>query len=458
MNRMKQRKYKPETSPYLTGVFLRYSGASYIAEVQAALRDLKPYWSEIREVEANFEIVSNLIPMALQEGAESWLILYRSDKPQELLILPFPDPAAKYYTRNGKSVKLGGGSDLAVLPLLELIRGDWDKWFADIGYRNLKRNLSPKEPWWPRPLITRFQLVRINTSLDSLLRMPEVRRQPVEQQGIQHALKEASQRIQQQRNEVLAHVLEAEDEDHKQELITKFEEHIIEENNRLFDCLQSTREGKIIIPSIVRSFEEIIDDETKRFLISAETVEKFACEQFLEGFDFSLPGSGLWRAVERELNLSLVWYVRYCYGIVGNDPMIATENPSVRITIQAGSRGVNLNEREKGNSCRLRGITLGGIEYILRSSHDNGVAAKFQPVVGEEWLRFMTEKEGGLITALQRIRRIRNRHAHISAMSQVQYQQLHDLIFSPEEDVSESVLERVLRMKINILEYRRKID
>ena len=58
---------------------------------------------------------------------------------------------------------------------------------------------------------------------------------------------------------------------------------------------------------------------------------------------------------------------------------------------------------------------------------------------------------GGLITALQRIMEIRNRHAHISAMSQVRYQQLHDLIFSPEEDVSESVLEKILRMKINIL-------
>jgi len=349
-------------------------------------------------------------------------------------------------------MNLSRGSGLAVLPLLELIRGDWDKWFADIGYRNLKRNLSPKEPWWPRPLITRFQLVHTNTSLDSSLRMPEVRRQPVEQQGIQHALKEASQRIQQQRNEVLAHVLEAEDEDYKQELITKFEEHIVEENNRLFDRLQSTREGKIVIPPIIRSFEEIIDDETERFLISAKTVEKFACEQFLEGFDFSLPGSGLWRAVERELNLSLVWYLRYCYVIVGNDPMIATENPSVRITIQAGSRGVNLNEREKRKSRRLRGITLGGIEHILRSSHDNGVAAKFQPVVEKRWLGFMTKEEGGLITALQRIGKIRNRHAHISAMSQVQYQQLYDLILSPEEDVSESVLGKIIRMKINILE------
>lgn len=53
---------------------------------------------------------------------------------------------------------------------------------------------------------------------------------------------------------------------------------------------------------------------------------------------------------------------------------------------------------------------------------------------------------------------IRNRHARISAMSQVRYQQLHDLIFSLEEDVYESVLKKILRMKINILRYSREVD
>lgn len=457
MNRMKQHKYKPEISSRLTGVFLCYSGAAYIAEVQAALHNLTPYWGEIREAEANFEIVSNLIPIALQEGAKSWLILYHSDKPQELLILPFPDHDAKHHNLNGTSVKLNGGSGLAIRPLLELIRGDWDKWFADIGYRNLKRNISSKEHGWPRLLITRFQLVYTNTSLDSLLRMPEVRRQPGAQQGMQHALKEASQRIQQRRNEVLAHVLEAEDEDHKQEIITKFEEDIVKENNGLFDHLQSTMEGEIVTPSIVRSFEEIMDDETKRFLISAKTVEKFVCEQFLEGFDFSLPGSGLWRAVERELNLSLIWYVRYCYGVVGNDPLIANEGLSAKIKIRAGKNCVNINKREEGESRRFRGITIGTISYILSSSHDNGVAATFQPVVEGVWLKFMTEG-GGLPTALLRIGDIRNRHAHISAMSQAQYQQLHDLILLPDKEMGESILGTIFRIKRNIFEYIREVD
>jgi hypothetical protein len=38
MKQLKQRKSKPETSSHLTRAFLRYSGAVYIAEVQAALR------------------------------------------------------------------------------------------------------------------------------------------------------------------------------------------------------------------------------------------------------------------------------------------------------------------------------------------------------------------------------------------------------------------------------------
>ena len=53
---------------------------------------------------------------------------------------------------------------------------------------------------------------------------------------------------------------------------------------------------------------------------------------------------------------------------------------------------------------------------------------------------------------------LRNRCAHISAMLQAQYQQLHDLILSPEEDVSESVLGKILRMKMNILKYGGEVD
>ena len=70
------------------GIFLYHPEATYLKEAQDALRGLN---LNLREKEADSEMVANLVPGPLRRDAESWLILFPPEKEQELLILPFPD-------------------------------------------------------------------------------------------------------------------------------------------------------------------------------------------------------------------------------------------------------------------------------------------------------------------------------------------------------------------------------
>ena len=73
----------------IEGIFLYNRGAAYIEVIVKTLReDLN---LNIRKIEANSNIVSNLVPNALQRCAESWLVFFLPDRQGELLILPFPD-------------------------------------------------------------------------------------------------------------------------------------------------------------------------------------------------------------------------------------------------------------------------------------------------------------------------------------------------------------------------------
>ncbi|RLG28610.1 hypothetical protein DRO03_09480 [Methanosarcinales archaeon] len=99
---------------------------------------------------------------------------------------------------------------------------------------------------------------------------------------------------------------------------------------------------------------------------------------------------------------------------------------------------------------------LGNIEYILRSSSGNGVDAQLQLVMDDddELLEFMIgESNGALPAVLQQVRILRNRNAHISAMSQAEYQQLYSFVLSPEEEMVKSVLGMILQLKQKIMDY-----
>lgn len=61
-----------------------------------------------------------------------------------------------------------------------------------------------------------------------------------------------------------------------------------------------------------------LDPQSRRFLISSDKVWQAVQEQKLDYFDYALPGSGLWKSVERELNMSVIWLLRFrlTYGLM----------------------------------------------------------------------------------------------------------------------------------------------
>ena len=277
-------------------IFLHYPRAPYIEEVLAVLESFD---LNIGKIEASPEIVSNLVPNALKRSAKSWLIFFLpdTDNQQELLILPFPDE--NYDQRHGDPANFRG-------------------YLADlIPTVNQYLTLTRHDLYVPFKWIGRFQYIRLDISLSSLLEkiLDGQRSQSVVQES-RRVLVITSEKIQQKRREIVSEALRTGDP----LILDKLDEAFIVENGKICEHLTQQNVGEVV-PPIVKRFWNIIDPETRRFLISSETVRKFAYDFSPPNFDYSAPGCGLWKAVERELNLSLVLHLRREMNIANlNDP------------------------------------------------------------------------------------------------------------------------------------------
>ena len=418
-------------------IFLHYPGAPYIKEIVRVLRSLD---LDIRKIEANSDIVSNLVPNALQRGAESWLIFFLPDKQGELLILPFPDENSLQRAPNFR----GYLADL--IPLL-------------------RERLTYESLHIPPDWIGRFQYIRHNASLDSLLTEPfDVDRLQLEVQ-IQSTLLRTIQSIQQQRSEVLSKVLSNRDPDLIDGIVNELDEVFVAESEKIFRYLHTMHGFGEVVPPIVTDFGDIIDDETKRFLITSETVRKFSDDYSPDNFDYSAPGCGLWKAVERELNLSLVLYVREQFEIVDIiNPWQGIMSPSRVIQIQTGDTfWVDLNKREQENKNKLAALMLGNIEHMLRWGNINEIRGDLEYLgLSRDMLlyllgsydrarRVLPLKKDTLPWHLQKLGRLRNGHAHISAMSRERFKELRDLVL-PSSSNPETCLVKILQLKRKVFE------
>lgn len=431
------------------GIWLYYESAPH-ERIAAYLRDWEPspYWGKIRGIQVSRSVVSRIIPRELQEGVESWLILYRTNLHHELLVLPFPDTESISVLDNPKTF----GDYLS--GLLEYIQSGNSDWYPNNGFRNLIEYLKREKAYpFPHPLPPkRFQVVRHDKSLEELLKKPGLHFSDERQQDLVPVFARANQRVQENRDEFLKSLLTAKNEEQIQDLIRDFETALITESVQLADTLDRA------VPGIIEKFESVIDDETRMFLISAETVAHFAGKHLVDDFDFSLCGCGLWKAVERELNSSLIWHLRLGKGIAGEDHKPTGARSPKGVTYQAGSETVNIDRRERG-STDFEGITLGNIKYLLRSAQDNNIAEELRPVLeskGDLFQFTFEANKSGLAYLVGQVANIRNGHAHIRAMKEESYQELHSLVLAPDDRPTESLLGKILAMKLAMVEYWRR--
>lgn len=428
----------------LEGVFLYYRNAAHSEKTLAALNRLNSNMFNIQPIEANPEIVSNLVPGVLQRDAKSWLILYLPDRERELLILPFPP--------------FSDNNDLPLLRNLEefchYIERHWDDWYYII-YR-FDRN------WRRHPFNRQHQFLRIDVSLSSLLDREQVSRQQGEQREIQSTFHSTSQSIQQQRSQVLSRALKTSGRQ-RAILLDQLDNVFVVENDKILNHLFASKGKSVeVVPQIVKDFDDIMDPETKKFLITSETVGQSAHIYSPDNFDYSAPGCGLWKAVERELNLSLVLYLRQVKGVVTSaDSWIGIKKPSKQVNIKTGDRPrdkVNLNQRERRGSNKLRGIELGSMMYMLKWGYSNGVERVLRSLSPNNtmlWYYFLGPRHEGSLRIntlpwwLEKILLLRNGHAHISAMSRKDFEELRNFVL-PSDNIPETCLVKILQLKRQI--------
>ena len=419
----------------VNGIFLYYPNAGYLERTQVALRGLD---LPIEKIQVNRETVSNLVPGTLQDGAESWLILFHSDSSREGLILPFPD-------KNHFSERFQDSIDDLLLVIMEF--RDRDFWYE------LLRTFFRQHG--------RFQYLRTDVPLNSLIN-PEQEPQQ-EAQEIRQTVRlfqETSQNIQQRRVGTLRKAQRENDFSVLGELDNVFSKAA----DKLFGNIGNIRSRRFeeVVPPIVYDFWDVMDGETMRFLITSETVTKFADKHSPSNFDYSAPGCGLWKAVERELNLSLVLHLRREAGIVKSVsmPWKSSENISGKFPVLTGeNRSVDLSERESKRSENLKGMMLGDMQYMLELGRCNTVEVRLENLFspGDSMLQYLLNQPSGakdLSGHLEEIRRLRNGHAHINAMSREKFGELRNLILpSSRRSSSKTCLIKILQLKSKVLKY-----
>ena len=412
-------------------IFLSYPGVPYIEETLEVLkrRDL----NVVGKIEATSEVVSNLVPNALRHGAESWLIFFLPNNQQELLILPFPDVPDENYGQRSRNPENFRGYLADLIPIVG-------------SYLTLTR----EDSYIPLEWIGRFQHIRLDISLKSLLEKisNEQRLQSVVQES-RRVLVITSQEIQQKRREVVIEALRTGDP----LILDKLDEAFIVENGKI--CEHLTQQNfEEVVPPIVKRFSDIIDPETRHFLISSETVRKFVYRHSPANFDYSAPGCGLWKAVERELNLSLVLHLRREMNIANvNDPWVGDPRQRYQIIINTGrGHSVDLNEREPRGSDKLKGITLGSMQHMLRQGFHNGVKTELEKLSDLELSYLLGSSRNSLPMHLRQLINLRNGHAHISSMSRKRFEELRELVL-PSDNNPETCLVKIFQLKRKVFEH-----
>ncbi len=241
-----------------------------------------------------------------------------------------------------------------------------------------------------------------------------------------------------------------------EEAVTYFETEIAQQNQKLANWIEEHNDIQVKLPKVVDQFDTIIDPDTVKMLRSAITVTRFARRYARHDFDFALPGSGIWRAVERELNLSLIWHLRRHFGFAGEQPPIPMEKDLSRdMPFLAGTKKVHLNARQDGAVNEFKSVELGNYSYLLWDSKKNGLESLFVRVLDQELFGYVFGNTPDcLANQIEELRKTRNRFAHIRPMSTDEYENLYNLVLKTNSPYSsETLLGKVLSIKQAIATY-----
>lgn len=409
-------------------------------QINTDLEGLRELFSKFGRVYSNTNTILKIIPDFLISNFDCWLIIYQDDRTNELLIIPID-----YKNINIQRIK-------------ETIRGataPYKDKKPDVQgiYRNLifyAINTKDRKGNSAFERYVEFKNFQLVFTQFSKIPLEELFQIDSDRDNDNYTEKEQLvQKINKIRFESLAKYFQQESDKGRQEVIERLDISFLEENSKLFEVLKHKKQ---ITPRIVEEYGEILDPITKIFLISAATVEYHAKRGYND-FDYALPGCGLWKAVERELNATLIWLIRRRHNIVDkHSPFSAATSfhKKTKIQIASGNREININEREKNDSTLLFGVMLGQIKYMILSAieEENEFFEEFEELIR---LGYATSTElTELISFIDAVSNLRNENAHIKAMSLVRYEELKKLVLKDPTGIHKYSLQRILELKKTI--------
>jgi len=259
----------------------------------------------------------------------------------------------------------------------------------------------------------------------------EMEKEQAQEHSNQNAVK-GTQTIQVARAEIIQNLIEAETSKDKEELGGLFDEALWQQNEQLTKKLNV----EIIldeVQEILDQFEEIMEDESITFLKSTSTIYAHYMDEDNIAFDYSMPGSGLWKLIEVELNTSFVRYIRYREGVISN---ISSWDTIIHADKEINIKWVKLNERDYDN--KLKGLMFGQLKFLSKNDYARSI---FNGIVEYDF--------DELWNMLDKVVKYRNEHAHIRAMSKDVFKELWILLFDKDENGLNQI-QKLLIFKKNV--------
>ncbi len=270
-----------------------------------------------------------------------------------------------------------------------------------------------------------------------------------QKQTIKHSGAESSVAIEPIRDTLISELIQAENEERKEELGGLFDEALYIESQKLVQTLDK----EIVLPQVQKildEFQDIMEDESITFIKSTSTIYGYYKHEESVVFDFSMPGSGLWKLIEVELNTSFIWQLRITSQVCNNQEpwkKICKKNAKIDQELDNG-RKVSLSMSDMKDKSKLQSVMLGGIKLLL---DDTSTLNEFNSF----FTRFNDDKEFiniKLLDIISKIIMFRNEHAHIKAMTKETFEALWDLLFIEDND-GKNIIQRLLMFKRNMKVY-----
>lgn len=411
---------------------------------------------DLRDI--GIESIRDLMPPALGREMTSWLILYSEQDDSDLIMVPFIDQAM--------TDDLDPDTAMVLEKIFASIRADRDAaWSAGIGHRNL---VAAEAAGFLPAEASCFQAVRLPSSLRRLFRGAVGPGNELSENFVSKIsdwLKDANDRIAIKRR-ILQESLADSDFMQAEQARADFDAALMDEATRMAE--RARLEGRVSEPPLLQFLLnkpewDGLDEECRTFLRTALLCEELGLQEPEGSFDFASAGGPLCKLVERELNMSIGWLVRWLREVATHESSwIARPDrkPGERVEVVTGPEPgdcVNLNVRESDKPERLKGLMLGAIQHLLSFAHGNGVRVEVlgQPLGGgwtaESLDRFVfgsgKRNASSLENAIKKLTGLRNPHAHDKVMNRLQYDKLKAHVIGGFNRREESLAARILSLK-----------